>query len=251
MDGGWRSARARCSPMRAVERATLGHSLALTIAGLAVAMAAAPPASAHCGRYDPCQSLAFSNLTPQVDTDFVAGEPHPDWTMNAAPGLASVEGRVSASPETGPDGHTLSDLHEVRGAEFYFFESTTDEGLYRTTAGVPASWLPPGTYYWQIEAVGPAGEYQTSIYTFDITPKLIPESLPTHAPTSTGPSRELRARSKHHPVCQHGFVKARMGGKTTCLHRGESCRWRYRRQYRRYHFACVRKGTHYRLVRRR
>jgi hypothetical protein len=251
MDAGWGSERTRCSRMRAVELATLGRSLAVTLGGLVIAMAAAPPASAHCGLYDPCQSLAFSNLTPPVDTDFVAGEPHPDWTMNAAPGLTGVEGRVSTSPETGPDGHTLSDLHEVRGAEFYFFESTTDERLYRTMAGVPHSWLPPGTYYWQIEAVGQASEYQTSIYTFAITPKLIPEPLPAPTPTSTPPPRGLRTRNRHHPLCQHGFVKARIGGKTKCLHSRESCSWRHRQQYRRYHFACVRRGKHYRLVRRR
>ena len=115
--------------MRAVKPPTLGHSLAVTIAGLAVAMAAATPAGAHCGQNDPCQSLAFSNLTPPVDTDFVAGEPNPEWMMNAAPGLIGVEGRVSTSPETGPDGHTLSDLHEVRGERFYFLESTTNEEL--------------------------------------------------------------------------------------------------------------------------
>ena len=244
MDAGSGSARAGCSRMRAVKPPTLGHSLAVTIAGLAVAMAAATPAGAHCGQNDPCQSLAFSNLTPPVDTDFVAGEPNPEWMMNAAPGLIGVEGRVSTSPETGPDGHTLSDLHEVRGERFYFLESTTNEELYRTTTGVPHGWLAPGTYYWQIEAVRQASEYQTAVYSFEVAPKPIPEPLPTPTPTPT-------PRLKHPPACRRGFVNARVGGKAKCLHSGESCSWRHRQRYHRYHFACVRKGKHYRLVRRR
>jgi hypothetical protein len=53
------------------------------------------------------------------------------------------------------------------------------------------------------------------------------------------------------PSCRSGYTRARISHEPTCLHQGESCVWRYRQQYRRYHFACVRKGKHYRLVRRR
>jgi hypothetical protein len=42
--------------------------------------------------------------------------------------------------------------------------------------------------------------------------------------------------------CSGSFVRARIGGVTKCLHAGEFCAKRYRRQYRRYGFTCAANG---------
>jgi hypothetical protein len=79
-----------------------------------------------------------------------------------------------------------------------------------------------------------------------------PQGPTTTAPTVSGPNSPTVPRPQSPPRrCRSGYTWARISSHATCLHEGESCSWRYRRQYHRYHFACVRKGTHYRLVRRR
>jgi hypothetical protein len=47
--------------------------------------------------------------------------------------------------------------------------------------------------------------------------------------------------------CPPGYVKAKIGGKTKCLHAGEYCSPRYQKQYRHYGFRCVWYGGAYRL----
>jgi hypothetical protein len=78
-----------------------------------------------------------------------------------------------------------------------------------------------------------------------------------------GPSRRLtivRTESptspsaNQTPVSAHAYCSSarerlgRINHRVVCLHAGEYCSWRYRQQYRRYHFACVRKGHRFRLV---
>jgi hypothetical protein len=154
--------------------------------------------------------------------------------------------RVSTSPETGTDGHTLSGLHEIPGANFYLYEETI-QGFYRTDLEEPERYLPQGIYYWQMES----GRYQTQIYSFVVTPKP-PTAQQSPNPTfSNSPGLASPETERQTPLrCHRGYTKAHIGGKAKCLHSGQSCSWRYRQQYRRYHFACVRKGRHFRLVRR-
>ena len=248
MDVGSGSARTSCLGMRAVKIPVPRRLLVVLIASaLAVAtswsMATSPARATYC---NPCVNFSFSNLSPPIGTSFVYGEPHPEWTMNAPTGRFPFV-RVSTSPETGTDGHTLSGLHEIGEADFYFSEGGTNQGFYRTNREEPIRYLPQGTYYWQMES----GPYQTQIYSFVVTPEPpTPQPLPTpNFSNSPGKSSETERQA---PLrCHRGYTKAHIGGKTMCLHSGGSCSWRYRKQYRRYHFACVRKGTHYKLVRRR
>jgi hypothetical protein len=206
----------------------------------------------YCER---CENFTFSSLNPPIGTSFVEGEPHPLWTMNADPGFSFVVVRVSTSPETGTDGHTLSDLQEVHvGAPFYFNESETNRGFFRTNTEEPSRYLPQGTYYWQMEGLKEVLGYQTPIYSFVVTPKpelVQPTPTPTHTPQpSPTPafSNSPTSPETEHQTTPHCRT-AHIGGKTRCLRSGQSCVWQYRKQYRRYHYACVRKGSKFRLVR--
>jgi hypothetical protein len=50
-------------------------------------------------------------------------------------------------------------------------------------------------------------------------------------------------------TCSPGFTHAMIGGEQKCLHAGEYCSHAEARQYRRYHFVCVRVRGTYRLER--
>jgi hypothetical protein len=57
--------------------------------------------------------------------------------------------------------------------------------------------------------------------------------------------------ARTHAYCSSARERlGRINHRIVCLRAGEYCSWRYRQQYRRYHFACVRKGHRFRLVRR-
>jgi hypothetical protein len=209
--------------------------------GTSWSMATSPARATFC---NPCVNFSFSNLSPPIGTSFVYGEPHPEWTMNASTVLFPFV-RVSTSPETGTDGHTLSGLHEIPGADFYLIE--TNHGFYRTDREEPIRELPAGIYYWQMES----GRYQTQIYSFVVTAKP-PTPQPSPTPNlSNSPGKSPETERQTPLRCHRGYTKAHIAGKTMCLHSGGSCSLRFRKQYRRYHFACVRKGPHYKLVRRR
>ena len=82
-----------------------------------------------------------------------------------------------------------------------------------------------------------------------------PPSPPVASPPAQGaplPAQgPLPSPTKPTLRCRSGYTQARIGGHLTCLHAGESCIWRYRHQYKRYHYACVTRGRKFRLVRRR
>ncbi len=218
--------------------------------------------------------LEYSGLTPPIGTNFVEGESDIPWSLNARHGLRQAcagyfcqQGltvHIATKPALGVDGHTLSDLYEV--GSLALSESSTNPGVYRS-GGYPggvSNRLPSGTYYWQMEAESEETvvkqkcyealgnpclakipeshttryKYQTPIYSFVITPRTTLNPKPTPlTPT-------------YAPTCEKGFESATIGGKHRCLRRGESCVWRYRRQYRPYRFACVKEGRAFRLVRR-
>ena len=172
--------------MRRVLRASVRLAIiaALPVASIAVA----PPAASayYCGDPnplgEPCKELKIEALSPPIGSSFEEGQEEP-WVMIAAHGLQFVHVYVAFSPQTGSDGHTLSDLD--RAGEFFFFESTTDEGVYTSYEGPPRS-LGAGTYYWQMEA-GVVSEYQTPIYSFVVTPKPAPPSPPAAPPPASPP----------------------------------------------------------------
>lgn len=90
----------------------------------------------------------------------------------------------------------------------------------------------PGAYEWQASAIQRGNKAVSQVYSYIIRPS----SRPPH------PSPASR--------CGGGDTAATIGSKAKCLHAGQSCAWRYRGQYRRYHFECVKTGHRYRLVRR-
>jgi hypothetical protein len=168
---------------------------------------------------------------------------------------------VTLTPATGTDGVHLSDTDITQACGLnasgtnvgvYFKRCPTESGGH--TAGTNAEWTTvPGTYYWQIWAAQvevnysppPAGgviarDYYSPIFTITVAnpppPPMQPpeQSEPTPAPA--------------HHQCTGRRVK--IGGRSTCLHSGAPCSWRYRHQYTRYHYACVRRAGRYRLVRR-
>lgn len=148
--------------------------LALFVASIAVAPSAA---SAYCGQA-PCEELQIEALSPPIGSSFVEGQEGP-WVMIAPHGREFVHVNVDTSPQTGSDGHTLSDLYRAELGYFSFSESGTDEGVY--TSQGPSHYMKPGTYYWQMEAekfnYSPCCsqvEYQTPIYSFVVTPKPAP-----------------------------------------------------------------------------
>jgi hypothetical protein len=178
------------------------------------------------------------------------------WSLTSIPLLQNVSVIVTLTPATGTDGVRLSDTDLE---QFCILNpSGTDVGVYQVngcTTGSHARWTTvPGTYYWQIWSAwseiqynkGPEpGElvyrsYASPIFTITVAypppPPMepAPQSEPTPAPT--------------HPQC--AGRRAKIGGRSTCLHTGAACSWRYRKQYARYHYACVRRAGHYRLVRR-
>jgi hypothetical protein len=85
-----------------------------------------------------------------------------------------------------------------------------------------------------------------------------PQGPTTTAPTVSGPNSPGVSGQNRPTVspplsplrCPSGYTWARISSYATCLHQGGSCSLHHRLQYRRYHFACVRKGRHYKLVRR-
>jgi hypothetical protein len=252
--------------MPAIKLGVLRRLLAVLVASaLAVAagtsITTSTATAAYCDQQGGfvCENLAFSNLSPPVGTSFQEGHTAGGWMMNAAHGLEFVHVRLATSPDTGTDGHTLSDLFETC-CGFSFSENGTNDGVY-TGQGLP-NFLGAGTYYWQMEAIklNAFTEYQPSIYWFVVTPKPSPPT-PTPAPQpsptptfSNSPGkgedtfREFTSPETEHQTTPHCRT-AHICGKTRCLQSGQSCAWRYRKQYRRYHFACVRKGSKFRLVR--
>jgi hypothetical protein len=173
-------------------------SLVAWLALFVVSIAVAPPAaSAYCGQGAPCEELKIEALSPPIGSSFEEGQEGP-WAMIAPHGLELVQVNVNTSPQTGSDGHTLSDLYREPLGSFWFFESGTDEGVY--TSQGPSRYLRAGTYYWQMEAKHyfPLAEYQTPIYTFVVTPKPAPppsspppSSPPPASPPPTVPTRSL------------------------------------------------------------
>jgi hypothetical protein len=77
----------------------------------------------------------------------------------------------------------------------------------------------------------------------------LPGATTTSPTTTPGPSTPTPSTTPA-SRCRAGYTTARIGGHSACLHAGGSCVWRFRRQYRHYHYACVRHGRKYRLARR-
>jgi hypothetical protein len=185
--------------------------------------------------------LPYSSLSPVGGASFVAQSQQGSPWMMTAPTRLQVFVRVSRTPAVGADGVTLSDLDMLD--YFAMAESTTDPGVYQGVSGAGLGlWADvPGTYYWQVQASGLyplSGPYVSPIF-----------SIVIQAPPSISPGGQSTPSPPSTQRCRSGYTSGRIGGQAKCLRAGESCVWRYRRQYRRYHFACVRKGRHYRLVR--
>jgi hypothetical protein len=174
-----------------------------------------------------------------------AGLGESSWTLTSIPGLRFVSVRVTLTPATGTDGVRLSDTDTK---QFCVLEASgTEVGVYEDrgcTSHEHASWTTiPGTYYWQITAESfPFGEalieYASPIFTITVA-----RSPPPPSPMQATHAAPARRR------CPAGH-NAKIGGRSTCLRSGARCRLRYRHQYARHHYACLRRGGHHRLVRR-
>jgi hypothetical protein len=239
------------------------------------------PGTAACASYPPPEPLPYTSVTPADGTTIEARGFYPGGTegihfmIKAIPGLEVVNGRISATPALGIDGRTLSDLDQVQGFSLFKFPSETNpmpevyESFGTLVGDVFSGWsTKPGTYYWQISATTvnyyntvevegilyPEEHlYLSPIFSIVVLPRSEPpppqppQPSPKPPPaTPTSPEHEYHSG----PLCHPGYTTAHIGGKTECLHAGQSCSWRYRNQYRRYHYTCVRRGRHYRLVHR-
>jgi hypothetical protein len=270
-----------CAQQRVIKLPASRYSLAVSAMVLVVVALASPTAFAA---QPPIEPLPYTSFSPANETTIEArgyylpaGFEGITWWIKAIPGLEEVRGRISETPAVGIDGETLSDLDQVQEFSLSPFKSETNpmpelyESIRNFVGAVWDGWSThPGTYYWQIKAIKtntskiveveghPEFEkqrYLTPIFSITVVPHVepppLPKPAPTPAPTQTSSSTPPgNSYLEHSSRCHHGFVNARIGGKAKCLHSGAACSWRYRRQYLRYHYACVRKGHSYRLVRR-
>ena len=175
---------------------------------------------------------------------------------------------VSTSPTLSGEG-----LQGALGRDSGFWPMSPEGSTWsiQPQGGLNYQWS-PGTYYWQAKRekcqVQPPVCSELLVYSvvwrFTVEPTPPPEHAGpalrtsvqsgTPAPSQTEETPHARATPPHtsgkaptHPRC----VTARIAGHIKCLKPGEFCSWRYRQQYRRYHFACIPKGRYFRLVRQR
>jgi hypothetical protein len=200
------------------------------------------------------EPLTYSSLTPADSASFYQYSEDIRFTIvdpNRKPCVDGIltdcqEGplyiHIARSPATESDGQTLAD---TEGVESFILGGA---GTYTAISALPT--FPPGMYYWQIEAetqtTSIGYHYLTPIFSIIIKPlpQPIPTPEPPPVPIYTPPPNPETSLSRTH--CTH----ARIGGRIKCLRAGEFCAWRFRRQYIRYHYACVHKGRDFRLVRR-
>jgi hypothetical protein len=72
-------------------------------------------------------------------------------------------------------------------------------------------------------------------------------ALAAASPVAAHEVRSAPAAAHVAKSCSSGYTHAVIGGSQKCLHAGEFCAKRYRKQYRRYGYRCVRVGDYYRL----
>jgi hypothetical protein len=63
--------------------------------------------------------------------------------------------------------------------------------------------------------------------------------LPAAAPAQPSPSPQVTIAK----TCSSSYTRATIGGEQKCLRRGQFCARRYRKQYRRYGFRCVKRDV--------
>ena len=181
------------------------------------------------------------------------------WSLRSIPELQNVWVFVTLTPATGTDGVHLSTTNEKQFC--VLTPSLTDVGVYqnRSCTNQYGAWTTvPGTYYWQIRAasITPSQrEYVSPIFTITVgssTPP--PPSLGGQQPASAPPTRRSAPTTRRSAPTTSRLrcagTRATIGGRSTCLRSGARCYVRYRKQYARHHYACVRRGGRYRLVRR-
>jgi hypothetical protein len=231
------------------------RSLALGKRGIAASVAAAAIAAsvhtgvAHAG-IEPLPIASYSPINGAVIPARPTGFGASSWSLTSIPLLQGVWVLVTRTPATGTDGLHLSDTDLEQFCELH--ASATDVGVYQVNGCTNQQGLwttVPGTYYWQIRAawnqyVGSElvfREYLSPIFAIGV-------AYPTPPPVVEPPPMETPPQTAPRPSCNGKY--ATIGGHGTCLHSGAPCSQRYNRQYSRYHYACVRRGRHYRLVRR-
>jgi hypothetical protein len=216
--------------------------------------------ASHCFVYGP-----FGEFTPTAYSpvwQFVVTPIPPPEAISPADGamipigttvefvVHSVVSRLT--PESGwlPDYETRIEISETSGRPLQYpswnFASADGSLLYFDWHAGPPVIKYPGTINWTPFRVDCKAEPNNACSVPGTTHSLTIVGSETSAPPSTpvgktGPSKCSGPRETF------GVINHRV----RCLHAGEFCSWRFRRQYRRYHYACVRKGRHYRLVRRR
>ncbi len=247
--GGRRKARAT-----EVTRRPMMRLLALLTT--AVALNAAPALAAAKPAPEP---LPYTSVTPANGATMLAqgiyegGFEPIRWTLVSIAGLNSVSVNIAATATVGKDGKTLSNVDRLQG--LLLSETGANEGVYTgiDEAGVYSGWsTKPGTYYWQIEAETAAKRYLSPIFSLNVVPHTEPGSpAPPPSQLQPTPSGQPSSGPVRQATCGHGYTRASIGGRVKCLRAGQSCTWRYRHQYLRYHLACVRKSHAFRLVRRK
>jgi hypothetical protein len=223
--------------------------LAACLATAAAAVSVHAPAASAAPEPLPITSMSPENGA--LISPLPPGYGESSWSVTVSPiplpGALEVSVIVTLTPKTGTDGVHLSDTDLEQLCQLN--PSGTDIGVYQIrgcTNNSHAQWTTiPGTYYWQfwgsMYIFSPCcehREYVSPIFTITVG---YPPPPPMESPSPQP------APAPSHPKCVGRYAK--IGGRTTCLHSGATCYWRYRHQYTHYHYACVRRGSHYRLVR--
>jgi hypothetical protein len=186
------------------------------------------------------EPLPYTSISPAPGTSFIATQQPILWTLNSVPELGGSAKQAAVS------------LHGPPSLFDYFLLHETSPGVYEGYShGGTAYWWNdiPGAYEWEIEAnqihEGFSYFYKSPVFSITVLAAPAPTPQPEPPPREQAPTPLPRPFS----FCRRGFRAARIGGNLKCLHGGEFCARRYRRQYLRYHYACLRQGRYYRLVR--
>lgn len=174
--------------------------------------------------------------------------------------VTSPVGQFALTPVPAPEPISPANGTTVQSSSTVFFSVYSaisgDLGVridVPTGSGTPYEFAPYGigidghTSYFKVQLGGGTGTLNWTVLRADCR-------LGSSCPHVLGPTWSLTVLpsptstpSVHR--CRRGFRSASIGGRHVCLHAGEFCAKRYRKQYHRYHFSCVLIGRRYRLER--
>lgn len=227
-------------PCRAVVLALYSAVAALSVAPVSVV------------RAEVWEPFPAATTTPANGATIAASEHPVPWTVHTVSGMDQIAVELRSASASTERGYDYFILRETTSGVYEGVSHDGDEGDEGDSVDVPWWNDTPGTYEWSMQAnlvsEGSLHFYRSPV--FVLTVQAAPPSTPL-APTATKESAPRAPAVTHGLRCGRGFTPARIDGRLECLRAGELCAWRYRRQYPRYHYACVRRGRYFRLERTR